>query len=344
MTARTRKVRRPPDYGERLRRASELVDKGMTILQAATECGISTGRLSEFRRGLYVLPETWEEAAAQLEEECLSIIRKAYRRPSRNAVIKTKFPCRVIFLDDIHIPFTDFDVIREVVQRENGADILVTFEAINYDSFARFDQTYLSDADAEDSSTISLFEHLKSAFGRIVFGTSNHVERPLKALIRSLRPEQHEYFLSRVKTLAKAIQDAGVEHIDNQIIRIGNAIFCHYDRALISPGKTPERAWDRINAYCDVFGWGEGKIAAVFTGHNHRVVQTPMPGGKGYLYEVGCSCYIPPYALDHAKGGAWTSYRMAVGYGIAVFDSKGKIDLTESRSVHLGWARLPDRL
>jgi len=32
---------------------------------------------------------------------------------------------------------------------------------------------------------------------------------------------------------------------------------------------------------------------------------------------------------------------MACGYGRAVFDEKGRLDLTESRSVHLGWIRLP---
>lgn len=48
-----------------------------------------------------------------------------------------------------------------------------------------------------------------------------------------------------------------------------------------------------------------------------------------------------PYALDHARGGPWSEIRMACGYWLAVFDANGRIDLTESRAVHLGWARLP---
>lgn len=96
----------------------------------------------------------------------------------------------------------------------------------------------------------------------------------------------------------------------------------------------------RVGAYDDVFGW-TADVRAVFTGHTHRVTMTPFRGGRGYQYEVGCSTFLPPYALDHARGGPWSEIRMACGYGLAVFDADGRIDLTESRAVHLGWARLP---
>ena len=331
----------PPDYGERLRRASALVDEhGLTLTEASTAAGVSLGRLSEYRRGLYTPPDELEREISHLRAKCNTILRKAYKGQVSDGLFKAKFPCRVIFFDDLHAPFTDTDALKKVIERERGADILVTFETINFDAFARFDQTYLSDPELDEDAGLALLRMLKGAFGTVVAGTSNHVKRPEKALAKLLRPEQQEYFLNRVRRFADVAAELGIVSVDGSLVQIGDAVFCHYDRAMVTPGKTPERALHRIRAYGDLFGL-KGEVRAVFTGHTHRVSQTPMAGGQGYLYEVGCGTYVPPYALDHAKGGGWAGYRMATGYGVAVFDSRGRIDLTESRAVHLGWARLP---
>lgn len=337
---------RPPDYLDRLQRAAEMVRGGMTQTEAARECGVAQGNLSLFLRGKYVQrepppkTETPKQLLDRLRAECADVVRRAYAGVTTNCAIPAKFPCRVIFLDDLHVPFTDWEIIERVIEREAGADYLVSHEIINFDGFARFDQTYLSDPDAEERTALALLERLRQHFGTVVCGTSNHMQRPEKLIARALRPEQQEYVLQRLRTVFEGIASLGIIQIASPILQIGDAIFGHYDRSLITPGATPARMRARVAAYDDVFGWN-ANVRAVFTGHTHRVTMTPFRGGRGYQYEVGCSTFLPPYALDHARGGPWSEIRMACGYGLAEFDSDGRIDLTESRAVHLGWARLP---
>ncbi len=332
----------PSGYGERLRMACELIEsKGITLTEAAQTVGVSAGRLSEYRRGLYTPPDELEKDFVSLRKRCDAILARAYRHHSPDGRFKPKFPCRVVFFDDLHAPFTDLDALRQVIERERGADVLVTFELLNFDAFARFEQTYLSNPEVDEEVGLTVVRLLNGAFGCVVAGNSNHVARPARSLARLLRPEQQEYILNRLRSFADAASELGIVSVNGSFVQIGDAAFCHYDRAMLTPGKTPERALNRVRAYGDLFGL-DTDVRAVFTGHTHRVSQTPMMGGKGYLYEVGCGTYVPPYALDHARAGGWSGYRMATGYGIAVFDHKGRIDLTESRAVHLGWARLPD--
>lgn len=324
---------RDPAYQFALRRACEMVRDGATHRAAADECGVSHG-------AVYNALNNPNDPLVLLEQECAGLISKAYERLPKNPHIRLKFPARVIFLDDLHCPFTDYGVVRQVVEREGGADLLVTHELLNFDGFARFDQTYLSNPDAEELAGVELLSYLSENFGAVVCGTSNHVRRPIKAILRALRPEQQEYVRDRLRTTFDAIRNSKIKQVDSPILQVGDAAMGHYDRALITPGATPERLRARLGSHGDMFGLST-TFRAIMTGHTHRVTQTPMRGGLGYLYEVGCSTYAPPYSLDHARGGAWTGYRMACGYGRAVFDSKGKIDLTESRAVHLGWIRLP---
>ena len=323
---------------EALCEAANLVAAGYTQREAAKMAGVSQPSLCK-----YMQERAMDDGLRALARECEAVVAKAYAgRVAGCEVPNVKFPCRVVFMDDLHTPFTDFDVVRKVVERERGADLLVTFELVNFDAFARFDQTYLCPPTLDEDVATRLVSLLAGQFGRVVCGTSNHVDRPIRALARMARPEQLEYFKERLRTFADTIKALGVVQIQDTFVQIGDAVFCHFDRALITPGKTPERALNRVRAYGDLFGIKDD-VRAVFTGHTHRVSQTPMPGGRGYLYEVGCGTYVPPYALDHAKGGGWAGYRMASGYGVAVFDEHGKIDLTESRAIHVGWARLPGR-
>jgi len=345
----------PRDYLERLDRAVELVRGGASQLEAARACGISQGRLSEYLRGVvgrediqrYVERCQRIRERRQLESElgrlrraCQDVIRRAYRNVCRNARLDLAFPCRAVFLDDLHVPFTDWDVVRAVIEREGGADCLIMFEAVNFDAFSRFDQTYLSDPSQEETIAAGLFELLAGSFGKVVCGQSNHMLRPIKRITRELRPEEQEYVLQRLLTVYDRMEDLGIARIDSPMIQIGDAVFGHYDRSLLTPGATVRRMRERVEAYADQFGF-RLPVRAYFTGHTHRVSQTPVFGGSGYLYEAGCATHLPPYSLDHARSGPWGGYRMACGYGVAQFDRHGRIDLTESRVVHLGWARLP---
>ena len=316
-----------------------MVREGCTQTEAALACGVSQGRLSEYLRGLW--PAGNGPSLRRFEAECREIVRRAYRGLSRDARIRARFPCRVVFLDDLHVPFTDSSVVEEVVRREAGADYLVTFEVATFDAFSRFDQTYLDEPAAEQTLAARLLTELAGHFGEVVCGTSNHMDRPEKGIVRNLRPEQQEYVLANLRDVYAAIREAGIRHVASPFIQIGDAIFAHFDRTLGTPGATPQELLKRVRSHHDVYGLSADP-AACFTGHTHRVAQVPMEGGKGYLYEVGCGTYLPPYVLRSTRGGKIRNYRMACGYGVAVFDSRGRIDLTESRAVHLGWARLPD--
>jgi len=327
--------KRTPSMAVKLAEAARLVQSGTPYAEAAAQVGVGTTTLWRY------VTEEGGDSYALLERECRTILQRAYKSVQDRGLVGAKFPCRLIFLDDLHIPFTDFRVIREVLEREGEADILVTFEVINFDSFSRFDQEYLGDPGLEEILALAVLSNLRNAFKRVVCGTSNHMTRPQKSIMRGFRPEQQEYIRDRLTSVFDALRELRIEHVNSSILQVGDSVFGHYDRTLSTPGKTAERLRERCRAMHDIVGVSKHP-AGVFTGHTHRVSQTPS--GSDYNFEVGCATYAPPYSLEHGKSGALAGFRMAVGYGVAEFDRDGRINYAHSRSVPLGWARLPEEV
>lgn len=273
------------------------------------------------------------------------LVKDSYKSCVASPLLLPKFPCRVIFLDDCHFPFVDYDVLRQVVERESGADYLVTHELINYDGFSKWTQEAATDTHAEEVGAADLIGILTQAFGHVVVGHSNHMARVEKLLKGLCTVDQQEYLLKRLESALQALAgtDEHVTKVPYPMVLCGDAAFAHFDDYAGKPGDVAQRTLTYLTQSCDV--WGVGPPRAAFVGHTHRIGCRQAAGAQAMVYEVGSCAHIQDYAMRPGKlGPARRDWRQACGYGYAVFDKLGRVDLSESGVRFIKWATLPNGL
>lgn len=274
-----------------------------------------------------------------LRKQLAKAAAKAYGGFCANPVVDLTYPCRVLLLDDLHVPFADMEHIGRMMEEEE-ADVICTHELLNFDGFSRWLLDYQADSREEEDLGLGIIKLLRRQYPRVIIGDSNHMRRVDKFLSGLMSPDQQQYVFSRLKSALDAYseQAEGIERIKAQGLFMGDAVFAHFDDYLTVPGRTAERAANWAFQRGQELG---REVRHAYVGHTHRLASAPWGGHRGYVHEIGCACLQQPYHAKASKLGTVSLYPWALGYAALEFDKQGRLDTRASRVVNGGWARLP---
>lgn len=286
-----------------------------------------------------------QDAAASLTETLEPMWQAAYGGTSKQRVFTPpRYPWKEIMADDEHGLFLNPAMLKAVIEREGGKNTgFNCFEVLTQDAFSRFRKTYHADPVAEVESVAKVFDMISPAFTVKRVGRSNHTQRFVDFIanrtenvdaIEAVKKVWAHYFESVVNSKKR------FEWVDTVSFQVGQVLMAHY-RCYMAIGATTV---ERVKQHCEAqtqLGF-KPPFAIVAQGHTHRLSDN---GAKGYpcrLWETGCMCHVPEYALDPEKPMVCTTYTIQNGYGRIVWDKNGNIDWPETRVVNLGCATIPE--
>ncbi|MEO0085707.1 MAG: hypothetical protein ABIK37_03655 [candidate division WOR-3 bacterium] len=260
--------------------------------------------------------------------------------PKTCCITPPRLPCKVLMADDQHGIFWNPDVTEKMLSRDGDADLVVSFEMLSLDAFSRFRRTYRSDTLAE----LEVIDHYFEMVGaeRVILGVSNHNERFTKWVANlGSDPERIEV----ASQAWAALIDRYIKHrprfIPSTNIQIGDALFSHMDVCL----ATPLASVERIGMFATANGPNLGlkpPFGIVCQGHTHSLAMAPWKGHRAWLMESGCSCHLPRYVVENTRATPVTLRPMINGYARVILDRNGKVDMTQTSPVFLGYAYKPN--
>jgi len=326
-----------------------------TFLAAARATGMSQSNVPLVLEEMGVQIERGDHSSgkfraklAAIEEltECLQPLwNAAYAGAKKDRVfVPPRFPWVEIMADDEHGAFLNPGRIDEVIQREGGKNVgFNCFEVLTQDAVSRFRKTYHAAAVAEVASCSKLFDKLNKSFDVVRVGRSNHTQRFVDFIANKtdnvdaidLVKDVWKHYFDNVVNCGQRFQ-----WVDTVSFQVGQVLMAHM-KCYMAMGATTVR---RVKEHCEAqvqLGF-KPPFAIVAQGHTHRLSDTGSPGYPCRLWEVGCMCHVPEYALDPEKPMACTTYTIQNGYGRIEWNRHGEIYWPETRTVNLGVATVPE--
>lgn len=282
------------------------------------------------------------EAHRQLQamrDECQPLLKQIYP-PSLPANQYIELPAKIVYFDDLHLPFTRFDLIEEMLKQDGDADYFVWGEVLNLDAFAWYVKNYISNPTQEDEIAGRLVELLLTHFKGGFTLETNHTRRIDKLLASITDPIQLDFLRRSFDGLLPSFTRLSrkVRYMGSSILQLGQALFAHYDEFLATLGKTPTEIARGIDNYDDALGvrppWTVLNI-----GHTHNLVYEW--GGKRLFQEVGCMCWLQDYMFRGKLPLAMRRFRWINGYGVVVLNKDGSVDFRNTGTRFLGLATKP---
>lgn len=255
---------------------------------------------------------------------------------------------KILCMSDMHIPFTQWDVVSEIVQEHSDADVVVlNGDIMDGYAFSTFTKSQRIQSLVEYQMMFALVKRLSELFKDIVIVSGNHEARTYRSL-GNLSSEEKSVFQADLPA-----RIANGEELDDYGLMVKKHDFknVHYDRAqpwynLIGrtvfahpsgysgahPGATAMKTMQMLDQKI-----GPGRYDALVIGHTHRIY-SGIVNGK-LLIEQGALASRMAY-----EGAANLKFKPAMrGYAVVVQDANGRTDFNRSRPYYLGFNVEPKR-
>ena len=232
-------------------------------------------------------------------------------------------PCKILCLNDLHIPFQVEDQIQEAINKHRAADIVVLSEIADCYSLSRFDKSRSIPLEVEIDEIVRLFEYLNETFPLTIVLEANHTLRAAKMMMRMLPP----VLLSLVEAnmlvkLARPFRNVVV--VPNWFIEINDALIGHGEKFSKIDMRTVVNIYDFFNEWWRKLGLTNFNL--IVQGHTHRQGTVMRAGGLVKVMESGALCYIPDYSVNRMMNTPQVN-----GYVVIQQDRNGVTDFNATR-------------
>jgi predicted phosphodiesterase len=233
---------------------------------------------------------------------------------------------KILYLADLHIPFTIYEEVLKALKKHRDADIVVIngdlLDLFAVSKFAKDKEVALR---RELEEGRELLEFIAKHFNDVIVIEGNH-ERRLKSYIRNIIPTDLQFlFPDDILQMVVSGEVLDKEELDNVHvvgswwIKLFDTIFAHPDNYSSANLKTVQNTSEYFTVVKNIHH------RACIIGHTHRTGW--LVSGEVLLMETGCLCYD----MDYHNGSNFTKTKWTRAYATVLIDEHGAIDFNESK-------------
>lgn len=273
------------------------------------------------KRGRGIFAEIFDEEIIsdyREEKEVIKKIMADFKKKHGQGEVK------VLVINDLHIPYTNIDVLEEIIFNNQDADILVIAgDFLDYNSISAYGGRKNVDVSGEYKMGFKIMKKLAAIFKEIYIINGNHEYRLVSYYKNKVVQGLNGYLLDKHRPLDEIVKYFdNVTYVNHWFMQLGDFIFAHPKRYSSVAMRTVENV---IKYFINQRHEKEfAPFNAVGIGHTHRLGGTELFGYYGY--EFGCiEDKNVDYRHQDAKGNKWE-----YGYGIVIFKN-GEFDYNSTR-------------
>lgn len=258
------------------------------------------------------------EKGDQKREEVSNYITNKYRGKQ----------VKILYLADLHIPFTMYEEVMKAVKANLDADIVVIngdlLDLFAVSKFAKDKEVALR---RELEEGRELLEFLSKKFQDVVITEGNH-ERRLKSYIRNIIPTDLQFLFPDdiLQMLATGeVINEDKEELDNVHVvgswwvKLFDTIFAHPDNYSSANLKTVQNTSEYFSIIKGISHRG------CVIGHTHRAGW--VVSGEVLQMETGCLCFD----MDYHMGSKFTRTKWNRAYATLKFDETGALIFNDTK-------------
>ena len=250
-----------------------------------------------------------------------------------------KIARKILCISDFHIPFDREDLIMEIINQHQDADILV----VNGDIMdLHAVSTWPKERDIvlkkEYDIAMEYMKVFSKKFPQVVVTRGNHEVR-LSRYFNSCISGSVSFLVN--KDILSRLCSGEVYNHNGEIIKTYDFDNIHYEGGLegwfVKIGKTifaHPKEFSKVEAKTVMLGniyfMEREDIDCIVIGHTHN--QAFVPSRNKLCIESGCLCC----PMDYEKQGTFKYHAMTLGYTVLYQDKEGNCDFNRSRNVYLG--------
>lgn len=237
-------------------------------------------------------------------------------------------PVKVLYLADLHIPFTVYDLVKHIITEHSDADILVIngdfLDLFNVSTFAK-DKTVALKRELQEGR--EFLEIVSRIFSDVVITEGNH-ERRLRNYIKNVIPvDLHFLFPQDVLEVVqsgsvfKLEPLANVHVVGSWWIRLFDTVFGHPDNYSSVPMRTVIQTSEHFTLVKNV------SHRACVIGHTHQAGKLIDRGRM--LMETGCL----QHDVDYKHGSKFIKTSWTKAHAVLHFDEHGEVIFNKSEVI-----------
>lgn len=236
---------------------------------------------------------------------------------------------KVLYMSDLHIPFTIYEMVKYIIDEHKDADILVLngdlLDLFNVSTFAKDKSVALKRELQEGREFLEIVSQL---FDDVIVVEGNH-ERRLRNFIKHTIPQDIQFLFPQ--DALQVIQEGTVFDLDplenvhvvgSWWIKIYDTIFAHPDNFNSPPMRTVINTSEHFMLVKNI------PHRALAIGHTHQAGKYIDRGRM--VMETGCL----NYDMDYKNGSKFGKMDWTRAYALFYFDD-GEVDFNESNVITL---------
>lgn len=236
---------------------------------------------------------------------------------------------KILYLSDLHVPFTDYAIVEKAINKHKDADILfINGDLLDLFSVSKFAKDKRVEVKREINEARGFLETVSKMFKAVVITEGNH-ERRLSSYVKDvIDPDMQFLFNTDILWLLVngSIVDKpsipNVHVVGSWWINLWDIVFAHPDNYSAPPLKTV------IDASQHFISEGIYHRVCVI-GHTHQAGEKIHNGVK--VMETG---YLS-HPMDYHKGSKFSKTTWTKAHAVFYIDKNGVTDYNESRVIYL---------
>jgi metallophosphoesterase superfamily enzyme len=239
-------------------------------------------------------------------------------------------PLKVLYMADLHIPFTVYDLVKKIIREHSDADVLVLngdiLDLFNVSTFAK-DKSIALKRELQEGR--DFLEVVSKIFKDVIVVEGNH-ERRLRRYIQNVVPvDMHFLFPQDVLEVIQQGHVFDLNPLDNVHvvgswwIQIYDAIFGHPDNYSSVPMRTVIQTSEHFKMVKN------RPHRAMIIGHTHQAGK--LIDRNTLVMETGCL----QHDVDYKHGSKFIKTTWTRAHAVLYFDSQNAIDFNDSNVIIL---------
>lgn len=252
---------------------------------------------------------------------------------------------KVVTISDLHIPFVNDAVVKDMMAKHSDADVLVlNGDLLEQYSVSKWPKSKGIVLQHEYQVAVKYVQMFAKNFKRVVLTRGNHDERVAKYFASNIDPGvcflTHPDPLERIAKgfdFTSSGEFTQIHKFDNVSYfgglcgwwaKVGRTIFAHPSGGSGVPMRTGINV---ANYFLE-----KEDFDAIVIGHTHKMGSVIYKGKL--IIEQGCACIPMDYEADSKMQYGQQSF----GYAVIYMNAKGEVDFDKSRPVYYGTATCID--
>jgi len=237
---------------------------------------------------------------------------------------------KVLYLSDLHIPFTDYETVFRIVEQHSDANVcIVNGDLLDLFAVSKFSKNKHVALRKEIEDGRVFLEYLSKRFEVVVVTEGNH-ERRLRRFIEEEIPQEMQFLfpkdILRVIVSGEVLDKDrldNVEVVGTWWVKLWDTIYAHPDNY----NSPPMRTSISTSQYFIMSRGIQHRVCII--GHTHKVGEIMNGGVK--IIESGCLCHD----MDYHFGSKFTQQPWVKAYVVQRIGKDGLSDLNSTRAILL---------